>query len=86
MEAFQQHTQWRVVCAANGQERCCNEDEHRSVSAEATASQFVWAEYERLDWERIYAGVTPLVPDKAQQLEGCLIKSREMDHPQSLGS
>ncbi len=56
MEAFQQHPQWQVLCPANGQDQSCDIDEQHAPSAEAAASHFVWAEYERLDWERIYAG------------------------------
>ena len=56
LEAFQKHPQWQVLCPAHGQDQSCDIDEQHAPSAEAAASHFVWAEYERLDWERIYAG------------------------------
>ncbi len=61
LEAFQQHPWWQVLCPAVDQDQSSNVDEQHAPSAEAAASHFVWAEYERLDWERIYAGVTPLI-------------------------
>lgn len=64
MAAFQQHPQWRTVCPAQGQDQdFADADEQHLPSAEATASQLIWAEYERLDWERIYAGKNMLVTD-----------------------
>ena len=71
MEAFQQHPQWQLLCPANGQDDSCDVDEQHTPSAEAAASQLVWAEYERLDWERIYAGET--APGHASCREGRLL-------------
>lgn len=80
LEAFQQHRHWRVVCPANGQEQSCDLDKEHLLSAEAQASQLVWGEYERIDWERVYAGVTPLIPDQGRRLCGCLTNSQKKSH------
>ena len=75
MEAFEQHPQWRTDCPVQSQDEGFSDaDEYYVPSADAAASQFVWAEYERLDWERIYAGETTLhdmpksVPDCIREL------------------
>jgi len=57
LEALEEHPQWRTICPVQNQDKGCSDAvEYYVPSADAAASQFVWAEYERLDWERIYAG------------------------------
>ena len=72
MEAFLQHPQWQAVPSATSQNQSCNHvDEQYAPSADAVASQLVWAEYECIDWERIYAGGIALLSNR-RQLSGCL--------------
>ena len=67
MEAFQQHPQWRALCPLRSQDQGHDDaDDQHVPSADAVASQVVWAEYERIDWERIYAGETVLLSEPGQ--------------------
>ena len=57
LAAFKQHPCWHIVQPSQSQHNISSAcDAEYEPSAEAAACQLVWAEYERIDWERIYAG------------------------------